>query len=292
MGFKDVSWALSLNGMDLPPGLSLTETAILVGFAHHTDDATHSTIVGMQTLAGELGANVKTVRRAVSVLTAKGLITREERKVNGWRTTDTVTLHTTWTGSPTGGTESPARDSESPGGTESPGTLSPVADFESPEGTESHRTLSPLRVDSESPGEGLKVQAEEINQIDQPEDQPVKSQTNGARFAQPLCDVLTSELKALNVKVLEPTPKAWLDAARLMVDRDKRDPREARDLIVWACQDSFWQSNIHSMPTFREKYDRLRMQRERGSSHRHGRQTPEDRMRATLALVTDLKEIS
>ena len=53
--------------------------------------------------------------------------------------------------------------------------------------------------------------------------------------------------------------KANLNAARLLIDRDGRDPDEARQLITWATSDDFWRSNILSMVKFREKYDQLRL---------------------------------
>ena len=53
--------------------------------------------------------------------------------------------------------------------------------------------------------------------------------------------------------------KTWKRAARLMLDADKRDEAEAHRLIDWCQADSFWMSNILSMPKFREKYDQLRL---------------------------------
>lgn len=100
-------------------------------------------------------------------------------------------------------------------------------------------------------------------------------ETQGQRFAQPLCDVLAAELTANEVRFS--ITKAWLDAARLLVDRDGRDPFQAKALIEWACRDSFWAANIQSMPTFRKQYDKLRLSRERAqggvkrSTVEHGR---------------------
>lgn len=51
--------------------------------------------------------------------------------------------------------------------------------------------------------------------------------------------------------------KTWLDAARLMLDTDKRDFQQALRLIDWCQSDAFWKANVLSMPTFREKYDQL-----------------------------------
>lgn len=94
----------------------------------------------------------------------------------------------------------------------------------------------------------------------------VKPETVGQRFAQPLCDVLAVELQRNEVKFA--VSKKWLADARLLIDSDGRDPHEARALIEWACRDSFWRSNILSMPAFRKQYDKLRLARERDTGSR------------------------
>lgn len=73
-----------------------------------------------------------------------------------------------------------------------------------------------------------------------------------------LCDLLADLIEANGSK--RPTvTKAWRDAARLMLDKDERDPVKAENLIRWCQADDFWRSNVLSMPTFREKYDQLRL---------------------------------
>jgi hypothetical protein len=57
--------------------------------------------------------------------------------------------------------------------------------------------------------------------------------------------------------------KAWLTAARLMLDNDGRPEAEVHQAIEWATRDSFWMSNILSMPKLREKYDQLKLQASR-----------------------------
>lgn len=58
--------------------------------------------------------------------------------------------------------------------------------------------------------------------------------------------------------------KRWLDAERLLLTADDRDPAEAERLIRWCQADEFWRGNILSMPKFRERYDQLRLQAQRG----------------------------
>jgi len=79
--------------------------------------------------------------------------------------------------------------------------------------------------------------------------------------ARRLCDLL-ADLIAGNGSVRPTVGEKWLDAARLMIEKDHRDPGQAEQLIRWCQQHSFWRSNIESMPTFRAKYDRLRLQSE------------------------------
>lgn len=54
------------------------------------------------------------------------------------------------------------------------------------------------------------------------------------------------------------------DAARLLLDRDGRDPEEVHRIIDWATSDDFWRSNILSMVKLREKYDQLRIKSGQG----------------------------
>lgn len=53
--------------------------------------------------------------------------------------------------------------------------------------------------------------------------------------------------------------KRWRDEARRMIDIDGRAEDKAHALIDWCQQDHFWRQNIHSMPTFRRQYDKLRL---------------------------------
>lgn len=91
---------------------------------------------------------------------------------------------------------------------------------------------------------------------------PAEPKTKGEQYSLPLCEVLIVEMTANGSKVPSRVPQPWLDAARLLIDRDGRDPHEAKSLLEWACRDSFWRSNILSMPKFRERYDQLRLKRQ------------------------------
>lgn len=90
----------------------------------------------------------------------------------------------------------------------------------------------------------------------------------------------------------EPTiSKGWLDAARLLLDKDGRTFDAALRLIDWCQQDTFWKANILSMPTFREKYDQLRLaaNREHEDNNRQ-RQTAAQKNMPTVDYFRRLEE--
>lgn len=60
----------------------------------------------------------------------------------------------------------------------------------------------------------------------------------------------------------------WRTEARLLIDRDNVDIEVAHRLIDWCQDDSFWHSNILSMPKFREKYQQLLLKARASTSSR------------------------
>ena len=57
--------------------------------------------------------------------------------------------------------------------------------------------------------------------------------------------------------------KTWRRAARLLIDKDHRTVEQIIAAIDWCQDDEFWRANILSMPTLREKYDKLRLAAQR-----------------------------
>ncbi|WP_198013919.1 replication protein [Desulforegula conservatrix] len=55
----------------------------------------------------------------------------------------------------------------------------------------------------------------------------------------------------------------WSDTARLMTDRDKREPEDIKAIILWSQSDEFWKSNILSMSKLRIQFDKLQMQQKK-----------------------------
>jgi uncharacterized protein YdaU (DUF1376 family) len=82
-----------------------------------------------------------------------------------------------------------------------------------------------------------------------------------------------------NAKITKHQLAAWGTVARLMIERDRRDPREIAGIIEWCQHDSFWLTNILSMGKLREKYDELTLKMQRpngGANGRSYRQQQED----------------
>ena len=119
--------------------------------------------------------------------------------------------------------------------------------------------LAKKRTASESPSESLsEKEAETESETDISSSSPTADAADDREDVQSLCQHLADRIVANGSK--QPTiAKGWIDAARLLLDRDARDLDEAHRLIDWCQDDSFWRTNVLSMPKFREKYDALRL---------------------------------
>lgn len=89
-----------------------------------------------------------------------------------------------------------------------------------------------------------------------------------------LCNLLADLIEQNGSK--RPTiGKTWMDSARLMLDKDKRDFTKTANLIRWSQESTFWKSTILSMPKFREQYDKLRLQALREHEEKRPRRDPD-----------------
>ncbi|KAA0916442.1 hypothetical protein [Dietzia sp. ANT_WB102] len=73
-----------------------------------------------------------------------------------------------------------------------------------------------------------------------------------------LCDRLRNHIAGNTTRTPNITAK-WRTEARLLLDRDGVPFDEAVRVLDWCQQDSFWKSNILSMPKFREKFPALQI---------------------------------
>lgn len=91
MGFRDAEWAYGLEE------LSMREKVVLTALCHRTDDRTHQTYVGQQTVANMIGSSPDFVRRGLRELENVGVISRTRRAgAGGYRTSDLITVNTAY----------------------------------------------------------------------------------------------------------------------------------------------------------------------------------------------------
>ena len=128
-------------------------------------------------------------------------------------------------------------------------------------------------------GTGEQTSSSEPDELQLPLDRPDVAQ---------LCTHLADRVTANTGKTPTITKK-WRDAARLLLDKDlahESDPlRLALRLADWATNDEFWRTNILSMPTFRDQFQKLRLKARRDWEQKH-RAEPEDRIAGWQSLKT------
>lgn len=87
---------------------------------------------------------------------------------------------------------------------------------------------------------------------------PSKPDKNDRDDVRELCNLMV-ELVVANGSKRPNITKAWQDDARLLIDKDGRDLRKALELMRWTAGNTFWRANVQCIPTFRDKYDQLRL---------------------------------
>lgn len=97
----------------------------------------------------------------------------------------------------------------------------------------------------------------------------VGTQTNERDDVELICRHLADRIEANGSKRPAITAK-WRTEARLLIDRDARPVDKILKAIDWCQDDQFWKANILSMPTFRDKYDKLRLAAQRNGVTRAG----------------------
>lgn len=84
--------------------------------------------------------------------------------------------------------------------------------------------------------------------------------------------------------------RKWRDAARLLIDKDGRTEEQIGACVDWCQHDEFWRGNVMSMPTLRDKYDRLRLDaiRKMNAQKRNTRQPDEADQQEALEIARQL----
>ena len=196
MGFKDTQWATTLT-------LPMKWKVVLLAVCIHTDDRSHITIAGQRTLADAIGASVDKVSEALGVLEDLGVISRNRRNgVGGYRTSDEITVNTTYSGETQQGNDPVGK----PPTRKNPATYTEISPSPTPEF----------------------AGAEEINQLDQPEDQPdIRPSTEIDEFDDWLKQpVVANETQFPTFWDVWPKKVAKLDAAKAWAKAIKRAPTQ------------------------------------------------------------------
>lgn len=213
---------------------------VLVALADWADEE-GSCFPGVPTIAKRVGSVESAVRENLARLKRAGLIVEERRtRPNGSRTSNRYWLQMS-------GVVNLAP--ESGGGDLAPESVEPSAGIRGGQEPESGGPPNP-----------------QVNHQGNPQHVGGAAVTPMGPWYS-LCQMLVDAIVANGSK--RPTiTKAWLDAARLLVERDHRTPQQVANMIAWSQQHEFWRANILSMPKLREKYDQMRLQAERDGAGR------------------------
>lgn len=137
-------------------------------------------------------------------------------------------------------------------------------------GSESSQVNGQYPADSAPPAISAPPQistATPANSADEPSIEPSEPKASrprrdlnaGREDVERLCAHLADRISANGYEQPDIT-KAWRDAARLMLDADKRREDQIRKAIDWSQSNEFWRKNVRSMPKLREQYVRLQME--------------------------------
>ena len=126
-------------------------------------------------------------------------------------------------------------------------------------GSESRRSPQGVRPDSARTDAGVR---EESARPDPALPVPTRPDPSLSEPSRPdvdkVCHLLADLIQRNDPKAkVDPASKRWRDAARLLIDNDRRTVDEIEQVIRWCQADQFWQSNVLSMPKLREKFQQL-----------------------------------
>ena len=80
-----------------------------------------------------------------------------------------------------------------------------------------------------------------------------------------LSKFLFSFIKSRDAKTKEPNYQKWADEINKIMRIDKRDAEEIEEVIKWCQNDYFWQNNILSTLSLRNKFTQLKLKKDGGN---------------------------
>jgi hypothetical protein len=250
MSLEAMVWALK-HAPDVPPQCVIA----LVGLADHADSKGRGAYIGQKLLAEYARKSDRQVRSDLIRLQELQLIRKGDQSLAAHIPADCrpvvydLALERKRTS---------ARQPASARNQASPATSDRFCDLQEPGrngstlpgGSETQRERKPA---SYKPTDNLKTKKTSRA--------PRRNLNDGRDDVMRLCDHLAERIEGNGNK----RPKIsveWQDAARLMIDNDKLTEPQIHKAVDWCQSNEFWRKNVMSMPTLREKYDRLRMDAE------------------------------
>lgn len=249
MSLKTMVWVLEHSEERLGRRL------VLLALAEYAHDNGTSAYPSVATIARKARLSDRQVKRALSELEAAGAISRTGESPSG------TVIWTVSMAGYGGDNTSPPPVTNPPEGVPD---LSPDPVKEQPSEN------PPTSVASPGLDEGT-ASRETVGDDSAPTPVPA-APSPGAEGAPFLTAMLADLMRRNDPKAkVAPESTGWLDAMRLLVDRDGRNPDEVLEVLHWCQQDEFWRTVILSAPKFREKYPQLRAVREARAKTPNGR---------------------
>lgn len=212
--------------------------AVFAKLLRHRNRKTGECFPSIKTIAKTLGADRKTVLRALDKLETAGWLTIIRCKRRGRRGNNRYII--------------------------SPRHLAPQTNSvtEGPFSQMNGGGEGPLN----GPGEGQEPR--EDNQVKETK-KAAPSSSSKLRFTE--ADRATAgwmfeRIRQINPTHREPNLDDWANTIRLIRERDNRTDDEIRELFQWANGHDFWQANILSPATLRKQWDKLTLQKARNGN--------------------------
>lgn len=232
MSGKVVGWAFEAGG-----ALSPTQRYVLVAYADNASEKHGKCWPDKSEIVEKTGLSRATVYRAIRDLEGAGCLRFTEDE----KGRECVLLAVPWashseTDSSQGENEGSDRPSQ-------------------PETSQSHSETEPSHSETAS-NKGTVKNRQEPSRGTESEEAPPPRRAISTESQ--LSDLLADLVQANDPDGVRPrVTQKWLDAERLLITRDGRDPEVAARLIRWCQGDDFWRGNVKSMPKFRQKYATL-----------------------------------
>jgi hypothetical protein len=257
MSLEAIRWALR-DAPGVPPQC----VSVLVGLAEHADKDGRSSYPSAATLAEYARKGERQVRYDLGVLADAGLIRPGDQSRAKWLPQNrrplvydlAVGVQST----------APPEHADSDPGVQSASPRQPTAPQEAPDLQEQGgvQSASPHPEDCQGcntaqPG----VQCTAYKPTNEPKSKASSRRRDlnaGREDVDRLCAHLADRVEA-NGSLRPEIGIKWRNAARLMLDNDKRTEAQVHKAIDWCQDDEFWRANVMSMPKLRKQYDTLRL---------------------------------